>query len=40
MIKEKINQAIEILTEENIDCWLTFVRETSTTPDPAMDLIK
>jgi Xaa-Pro aminopeptidase len=39
MIKEKINQAIEILTEENIDCWLTFVRETSTTPDPAMDLI-
>ena len=39
MIREKINQAIEILKEENIDCWLTFVRETSTIPDPAMDLI-
>jgi Xaa-Pro aminopeptidase len=39
MIREKINQAIEILIEENIDCWLTFVRETSTTPDPAMDMI-
>ena len=39
MIKEKINQAIEILKEENIDCWLTFVRETSTIPDPAMDMI-
>ena len=39
MIREKINQAIEILQEEKIDCWLTFVRETSTIPDPAMDLI-
>lgn len=39
MIKEKIKQAIEILNEENIDCWLTFVRESSTVPDPAMDLI-
>ncbi len=39
MIREKINQAVEILKEENIDCWLTFVRETSTIPDPAMDLI-
>ena len=39
MIKEKINQAIEILKEENIDCWLTFVRESGTTNDPAMDLI-
>jgi Xaa-Pro aminopeptidase len=39
MIREKINQAIEILQEEKIDCWLTFVRETGTIPDPAMDLI-
>ena len=39
MIKEKIAQAVDILKEENIDCWLTFVRETSTTPDPAMDMI-
>ncbi|TFG98736.1 MAG: aminopeptidase P family protein, partial [Calditrichales bacterium] len=39
MIKEKIQQAFNILKEENIDCWLTFVRETSTTPDPATDII-
>jgi Xaa-Pro aminopeptidase len=39
MIREKINQAIDILKEENIDCWLTFVRETSTIHDPAMDLV-
>ena len=39
MIREKINQAIEILQEENIDCWLSFVRESSTTFDPAMDLV-
>jgi len=39
MIREKITQAIKILQEEKIDCWLTFVRESSTTPDPAMDMI-
>lgn len=39
MIREKINQAFNILKEENIDCWLTFVRESSTVPDPAMDII-
>ncbi len=39
MIKEKIKQAIGILKEENIDCWLIFVRESSTLPDPSMDLI-
>ena len=39
MIREKINQAYDILREENIDCWLTFVRESSTTFDPAMDLV-
>jgi Xaa-Pro aminopeptidase len=38
MIGEKISQAIEILKEEKVDCWLTFVRESSTTPDPVMDL--
>jgi Xaa-Pro aminopeptidase len=39
MIKEKIKQAQAILREEEIDCWLTFVRESGTIPDPAMDLI-
>jgi Xaa-Pro aminopeptidase len=39
MINEKIQQAIQILQEKNIDMWLTFVRETSATPDPMLDLI-
>lgn len=39
MIREKIEQAFEILKEENIDCWITFVRESSSLSDPAMDLI-
>lgn len=39
IINEKIKQASGILREKDIDLWLTFVRETSTTPDPALDLI-
>ncbi len=39
IIKEKINQAIEILKEKNIDMWITFVRESAIIHDPAMDLV-
>lgn len=39
LIQEKVQQAIAILNELNIDVWLTFVRETMLTPDPAMDLL-
>lgn len=39
IIKEKIQQAIEILNEKNIDLWLTFVRETKITKDPMIDMI-
>ena len=39
LIQEKVNQAIEILREVQIDIWLTFVRETSGVRDPALDLL-
>ena len=39
IIQQKLNQAIGLLREQNIDCWMTFVRETSQVHDPALDLI-
>jgi Xaa-Pro aminopeptidase len=39
MINEKIMQASAICSEMGVDMWLTFVRESSSTPDPALDLI-
>ncbi len=39
MYKEKIEQAVKILNELNIDMWLTFGRESHTLHDPATDLI-
>jgi len=39
MIDEKIEQAIGILQEKNIDMWLTFVRESATMPDPAIEIV-
>jgi Xaa-Pro aminopeptidase len=36
---EKIEQAKDILKEEKLDLWLTFVRESEVNPDPALDLI-
>ncbi len=39
LVQEKISQAIDILKEQNIDMWLTFVRETSGVRDPALDLL-
>jgi Xaa-Pro aminopeptidase len=39
LYREKIEQAISILKELGIDLWLTFVRESSTIHDPALDLI-
>jgi Xaa-Pro aminopeptidase len=39
LLKEKINQAIKILNEKDVDMWLTFVRESSTTVDPILEMI-
>jgi Xaa-Pro aminopeptidase len=39
LLQEKVNQAIEILKEQRIDLWLTFVRETSGVRDPMLDFL-
>ena len=39
IIKEKVAQAIGILKEFNIDCWVTFVRESSIIGDPTLDFL-
>ncbi len=39
ILKEKVEQTIRLLEREGIDLWMTFVRESSTIHDPALDLI-
>lgn len=36
LIKEKVEQAKKLLKEFNIDCWITFVRESQINGDPAL----
>ncbi len=37
--QEKLDQAVALLREQNLDCWITFVRETGQVMDPALDML-
>ena len=40
LIQEKVDQAIGILQEQQMDLWLTFVRETSGVSIPFLDMTR
>ncbi len=39
LIKEKVAQAKGILKEFNVDCWITFTRESGINGDPSLDFL-
>lgn len=39
LLREKADQAQALLAETNLDCWMTFARETGDRPDPGVELV-
>ena len=39
LVKDKIRQAYGILQEFNVDCWVTFTRETQINGDPVLPFL-
>jgi len=39
LIQEKIDQVVSLLNEYDVDCWLTFVRESGIVHDPMLDYL-
>jgi Xaa-Pro aminopeptidase len=39
IVREKLDQAIDVLNEKQVDLWITFVRETTQVRDPCLDLL-
>lgn len=39
IIREKVRQASAVMQEFQIDCWITFVRETAAVRDPILDFL-
>jgi Xaa-Pro aminopeptidase len=39
IVQQKVEQAVGVLADLNIDAWLTFVRETTETGDPMLPII-
>jgi Xaa-Pro aminopeptidase len=39
LVREKVAQAIGILREHGIDCWITFTRESAINGDPVLDFL-